>query len=192
MRPPGAGCTVAVATMALLTILGRGAAGQSQQSQPAGAASQVSPSDAQSPLQVHARKALASGSLAIWERNWYTKIVAGTVQPKRVRVWFTSYGPWEGYKGDDYHVAANKLDPGTVLYVPLTGKLMVVTNRGADFNDRIARAGRDEWVRIPGGSKVRGKSCELWVDIWTRKRGMYGLGETTGDVWIVGRAPWKH
>lgn len=193
MRAPGAGCTVAVATMGLLVTLA-GTAGPSQQSAQTTKAAPVViiAQDAPSPLVVHARKALASSTLAKWERSWYEKVVAGTVTPRRVTVWQTSYGPWEGYRGDTYHVAANRFDLGTVLYVPLTGRLMVVTNGGASYNDRVARAGRDEWVSLPGGRKVRGKACELWVDIWTRRRGMYGLGEKCGEVYVIGRAPWKH
>jgi len=78
MRPPGAGCTVAVTTMGLLVTLA-GTAGPSQQSAQTTEAAPVViiAQDAPSPLVVHARKALASGSLAKWERNWYEKIVAG-------------------------------------------------------------------------------------------------------------------
>lgn len=184
MRPPGlyrgdVSCTGLLAIGSAITLLiFSGAAGLSQQSaQTRGAApSRVSPTDAQSPLQVHARKALAAGKLAKWEAAWMKKIVAGTVQPKRVRVWFTSYGPWEGYKGDDYHVAANRFDPGTVLYVPITGRLMVVTNGGSPNNDHVAER----------------KGASRWCDIWTRKRGMYGLGEKCGEVYVIGRAPWRH
>lgn len=181
MRAPGAGCTVVVATMALLTILGRGAGEPSQQSaQPTRAASQSFHVDAQSPLQVHASKALASGSLAKWERNWYEKIVAGTVTPKRVTVWQTQYGMWDPqrYRGALWHLACNpcNLPLGTVVWLPSTGRLHVVTNRGASSNDRAARG--------HGGS--------YWVDVWTTRSGQYGWTTQTGNMWIVGRAPWRH
>lgn len=179
MRPPGTyqgeiGCgVIVVAAGLLLTLAGMTGA---QQSQPVRAAQSVSSTDAQSPLQVHARKALATGKLAKWERNWYTKIVAGTVTPRRVTVWLTQYGPYEGYRGDDYHIAANPkyLPKGTVVWLPSTGRLMVVTNRGADFNDRIARK----------------RGAAFWVDRWERVEGTYRTGN--GDCWIVGRAPWRH
>ena len=144
--------------------------------QPVRAASVSIPLDAPSPLQVHARKALATGKLAKWERAWYETIVAGTVQPKRVTVWQTQYGPYEGYPGDTYHIAANPkyLPKGTVVWLPSTGRLMVVTNRGADFNDRIARK----------------RGAAVWVDRWERVAGTYRTGN--GDCWIVGKAPWNH
>ena len=181
MRPPGAGCTVAVTTMGLLVTLA-GTAGPSQQSAQTTEAAPVViiAQDAPSPLVVHARKALASGSLAKWERNWYEKIVAGTVTPKRVTVWQTQYGMWDRgrYKGDLWHLACNpcNLKPGTVVWLPSTGRLHVVTNRGASSNDRAARG--------HGGS--------YWVDVWTTRSGQYGWTTQTGSMYVIGRAPWRH
>lgn len=129
------------------------------------------------PLQAAAAKALATGKLAKWERTWYEQIATGKVTPRRVTVWQTQYGKHNGYGGDLYHLAANPrhLPLGTVVYLPSTGRLHVVTNRGADSNDRIAR---------------RDKNAAFWVDVWTERLGQYGWQSQTGSAWIVGRAPW--
>lgn len=175
MRPPYVhSCGGVIAAGLLLTLAGMTAA-QRTDTEPKPCASSVA-QDAPSPLIVHARKALATGKLATWERNWYAQIVAGTVQPRRVTVWQTQYGPYEGYPGDTYHIAANPkyLPKGTVVWLASTGRLHVVTNRGADFNDRIARK----------------RGAAFWVDRWERVEGTYRTGN--GDCWIVGRAPWRH
>lgn len=129
-------------------------------------------------LRATAAAKLERGGLQRWERNWWQKIAAGTIAPKPVTVWATSYGPWEGYAGDDYHVAANPqyMPLGTVLYVPLTGRLMVVTNRGAGYNDRIAHS----------------RNAAHWLDLWSRRAGQYGLGCKVTRVYVIGRAPWPH
>jgi hypothetical protein len=106
--------------------------------------------------------------------------VAGTVTPKRVTVWQTQYGMWDRgrYKGDLWHLACNpcNLKPGTVVWLPSTGRLHVVTNRGASSNDRAARG--------HGGS--------YWVDVYTSYEGQYGWSTQTGSMYVIGRAPWKH
>lgn len=132
----------------------------------------------QSPVVAAARKALSSSkSLRPWERAWYTKIVAGTVQPKCVTVWQTNYGLWEGFKGDVYHIAANPqyLPKGTVVWLPRTGTLMVCTNRGASSNDRVAQGHPNH--------------AAFWIDLWSKKP-KYPTGN--GTMWIIGRAPWPH
>ena len=133
----------------------------------------------QSPVVTAAHRALSSSKpLRPWERAWYTKVVNGTVQPRKVRVWQTQYGPYEGFDGDYYHIAANPkyLPKGTVVYMPSTGRLMVVTNRGASSNDRIAQNSRNR--------------CAFWVDRWERTAGTYTTGP--GDIYIIGKAPWHH
>ena len=189
MRPPGTsnihpdfGCGTLVAisaTVLLLTLAG--VAGQSQQSQTTEVrVSPVSTQDAQSHLVVHAKHALATGKLAKWEAAWYAKIVAGTITPRRITVWVTEYGPWEGFQGDDYHIACNSvnLPLGTVVYMEKTKRLMVVATTGAAYND------------------VKAIECraKYWTDVWTRTKGKYGPtgGNTTTTIYILGRAPWPH
>ena len=169
LRPPGlyrvdAGCgTLILCIMALLiAVLGH-----------------TAPKPTVPPVVVAARRALASSKLLRpWERAWYTKIANGTIHPRKVRVWQTQYGPYEGFDGDYYHIAANPkyLPKGTVVYMPSTGRLMVVTNRGASSNDRIAQNSRNR--------------CAFWVDRWERTAGTYTTGP--GDIYIIGKAPWHH
>lgn len=126
------------------------------------------------PLQAAARKALDGqfGPLRPWQRHWYEVALQ---HPAEVRtVWLTQYGPWEGYAGDDYHIAANPryMPLGTVVWLNKPGKLCVVTNRGASFNDRIAKS----------------KGCDHWIDLWTRYKKQYGLNTTTAKAWKLGNA----
>lgn len=134
-------------------------------------APQTLPAD---PLQRCATRALAGdyGHIAPWQASWYAKALVTEPTPRRV--WLTQYGPWEGYAGDDYHIAANPryMVPGTVVWLSKPGRLSVVTNRGASSNDRIARR----------------RGCAHWVDLWTRYRGQYGLDTTTCDAYVLGRA----
>ena len=125
-----------------------------------------------------AAQKLATAHLAKWERTRWEQIAAGNVAAKPVTVFATSYGLWDNhpFKGDDYHIACNKLRQGTVVYVELTGRLMVVTNCGAGSNDA--------WARREGG--------QYWIDAWTRYAGMYGLGCKTTRLWVIGDAPeWR-
>lgn len=139
-------------------------------------AATFSVAQAQEPLMSHAKKALANKNIRPWERAWYKKVVSGAVKPKHVRVWQTTYGPWEGYKGDTYHIAANpcNMKPGTVVWLKSTKRIMVVTNRGDSYND----------------VRARNHGCAFWVDIWVRHRGQYPTGN--GDMWILGKVNWKH
>ena len=125
--------------------------------------------------QTWAVKALASGHLRPWERQWATRMAAGQVGTPR-RVWLTQYGEWDPqhYHGALYHVAANRLPLGTVLWCERTRRLHVVTNRGAASNDRVAER----------------RGAALWCDVWTHREGQYGWQTTTGTVWVIGRAPW--
>jgi hypothetical protein len=138
---------------------------------PAPAPQQALPADA---LQRCATRALRGdyGHLAPWQASWYAKALATQPQPRRI--WLTQYGPWEGYAGDDYHIAANPryMVPGTVVWLSKPGQLRVVTNRGADYNDRVARS----------------HGARHWVDLWTRYRGQYGLNTTTCDAYVLGVA----
>ena len=108
--------------------------------------------------------------LAPWERQWLGR------KPLRVaKVWVTNYGPWEGYRGAPWHIAANPahLKPGTVVWLESDRCLKVVTNRGASSNDA--------WARRQG--------AEFWIDRWTQTR----RGDNaTQRAWIIGRAPWRH
>lgn len=167
-----------IATGLLLFTLA-GGAGAQQTTEPQPCAPIVSPDAAgREKVLAHASRALASGKLAVWERAWYQKLVAGTVTPRRVTVWQTQYGLWDPqrYKGDLYHVACNQLPLGTVVWLPSTGRLHVVTNRGAASNDRAARR----------------KGGAYWIDVWTHREGQYGWSTTTGSMYIVGKAPWRH
>lgn len=124
------------------------------------------------PLQRCATRAMRGefGPLTAWQASWYAQALV--TQPTSRRVWLTQYGPWEGYGGDDYHVAANVLPRGTVVWLSKPGQLRVVTNRGARSNDRHARS----------------HSCAYWMDLWTRYRGQYGLDTTTCRVYVLGQA----
>lgn len=122
-------------------------------------------------LRAVAVQRLASGKLAAWERQWYQQIAAGKPCASTT-VWSTQYGKWEGYNGTPYHLAANPshLPRGTVVYLEATGRLMVVTNRGASSNDRIARR----------------KGAAYWVDVHTRYCGEYGWTTRNTRLWVVG------
>jgi hypothetical protein len=122
------------------------------------------------PLQRCAQKALR-GDYKL--KPWQTAAYQWYVQHGAVKrhVWLTQYGPWEGYHGAPYHIAANPqhLPMGSVVWLSKPGALRVVTNRGADYNDPIARH----------------NGCAHWVDLWTRYRGEYGLDTTTADCYVI-------
>jgi hypothetical protein len=126
------------------------------------------------PLQRAATRAMRGdfGRLKPWQAVWYARALE--TQPDSRRVWLTQYGPWENYQGDDYHIAANPryMLPGTVVWLSKPGQLRVVTNRGASYNDAVARR----------------RGCAHWVDLWTRYRGQYGLDTTTCEAYVLGRA----
>ena len=123
------------------------------------------------PLQRCATKALAGcfGKLAPWQTAAYRHYLAHGAEKRRV--WLTQYGRWEGYRGAPYHIAANPrhLPMGSVVWLSKPGALRVVTNRGAGYNDAIARR----------------RGCDHWVDLWTRWRGEYGLDTTTADCYVL-------
>lgn len=125
-------------------------------------------------LQEHARDALKSGKLRPWQALWYNRLAAG-YPVKPVTVWATQYGLWDTqkYKGETYHIACNKLPRGTVVWLEATKRLHVVTNRGADSNDFVAR---------------EKKHAAYWVDCWTKYEGQYGWSTTNSRMWIVGFA----
>lgn len=128
------------------------------------------------PLQRCATRALAGefGPLRPWQARWYAQALA--TQPRPRRVWQTQYGEWDPgrYRGDRYHIAANPrhLQRGSVVWLSKPGILCVVTNRGADSNDRIAKA----------------HGCDHWVDLHTAYEGQYGLGSATCDAYLLGVA----
>lgn len=101
-----------------------------------------------------------------WNLKWLNR------KPQRSHtVWITNYGPWEGFKGDSYHIACNKLPAGTVVWLAGDRQLKVVTNRGSSRNDSVARR----------------KGGEFWVDRWT-KQPRYDNG--CQRLFVIGRAPW--
>jgi len=121
----------------------------------------------QSAPQRWAQQALANGHLRPWERQWATRMARGECG-RPAKAWVSNYGPWEGYAGAEWHIAANPryLPTGTVVW--MDGRLKVVTNRGASRNDA--------WAHRSG--------CEFWIDRWTAKR----RGDNAAQrVWIVGR-----
>lgn len=140
------------------------------------------------PFTTCATRALAGefGPLKPWQRAAYER---GLVHAHKDRVWLTQYGPWDPgrYKGAPYHIAANVLPRESVVWLEKPGQLRVVTNCGAAYNDRVARADPSEWVRLPKGKKVKGKGCDYWADLWTRYKGEYGLDTTTCDAWVIRR-----
>ena len=110
--------------------------------------------------------------LAPWERQWL-----GRTPQRTVTVWRTFYGPWDRgrYKGAPWHIAANPqhLKPGTVVWLARDRRLVVVTNRGANSNDRAAR----------------GHGAAHWVDLWSAApRG----DNATQTAYIIGHVPWPH
>lgn len=132
------------------------------------------PADALRATAVHQ---LQNHKLAPWERMRWQQVAAGC-PVHRVTVWATQYGLWDRprpYKGDDYHLASNKLPLGTVVYLPMADRLMVVMTTGADSNDGVAD----------------GKGAHCWVDVWTRREGQYGWTTQTGPLWIVGKCAWQ-
>jgi hypothetical protein len=116
--------------------------------------------------------------LRLWERQWLDRT------PRRVaKVWTTNYGPWDPqrYKGDDYHIASNVLPKGTVVWLTADQKIKVVTNRGANWNDKWAQA-----------AKWKGKPkpvCEFWIDRFTFAARHDNDSQT---LYVLGRAPWPH
>ena len=139
------------------------------------------------PFRRVAMKALAGefGKLRPWQAAAYERGLRLGTECRHV--WLTQYGPWEGYKGADYHIAANPryLPMNSVVWLDKPGQLRVVTNRGADYNDRVACAPTTQWVTITGGKQVRGKGCAHWVDLWTRYRGQYNLDTTTANAYVI-------
>jgi len=160
---------------------------------PPGACPEQFPAALQTPTPVvWAKQQLAAGHLRPWQRQWCERMAAGKVgQP--VRVFQTWYGLWEGYHGDTWHIAANPchLPKGSVVYIEGLG-LRVVTNRGASYNDPVARGQRYP-KRLPNGKRhpQAGQriGCRYWVDQWSAtKRG----DNRTPRLWVVGRSPWPH
>jgi len=117
-----------------------------------------------------ANDALKKGNLRPWEKQWALRMVKGEYKAG-VKVWTTNYGPWEGFKGDYYHIACNMLPLGTVVWLSNDKALKVVTNRGAKRNDSVAR----------------GKGASYWIDRWT-KRARYD--NACQRLYVVGRVKW--
>jgi hypothetical protein len=139
-------------------------------------APQAPPQDA---LTICATKALRGdfGKLKPWQERWYRNALDHGAA--RHRVWETQYGPWDRhpFKGDDYHLAANELPMGTVVWIYPPGQLRKVMTTGAHRNDRIAR-----------GKKFKdGTSCgyEFWADVWTRTKHEMGLDTCGADLWVI-------
>jgi hypothetical protein len=127
-------------------------------------------------------QALKSGKLRPWERQWAKRMAAGQVG-RSAKVWVTNYGPWEGFHGADWHIAANPryLKPGTVVWLAADRRLKVVTNRGASWNDT--------WAQAPEWNGKKKPVCAFWIDRFTFKRRDDNAAQR---VWIVGRATWRH
>jgi len=123
-----------------------------------------------------ARHALAGdyGKLCPWQQAAYQRVIDHGA--KQYRVWQTQYGMWDRgrYRGDDYHLASNVLQRGTVVFINPPGQLRVVTNCGSPNNDRVAHR----------------KGYGQWCDVWTRTPHEYGLDTCGADLWVI-RVPKK-